>query len=48
MAENEKTVVLKTMADLTNEQTVFYIDSYQRGYRWTDEQVKELLSHMKE
>ena len=43
MAVPEKTVILKTMADLTNEQTHFYIDSYQRGYRWTDEQVKELL-----
>lgn len=43
MAETDKKVILKTIADLTNEHIRFYIDSYQRGYRWTDEQVKELL-----
>jgi len=43
MVETDKKVILKTIADLTNEHTRFYIDSYQRGYRWTDEQVKELL-----
>ena len=43
MAETDKKVILKTIANLTNEHIRFYIDSYQRGYRWTDEQVKELL-----
>ena len=43
MVETDKKVVLKTIGDLTNGQIKFYIDSYQRGYRWTDEQVKEML-----
>lgn len=26
----------------------FYIPSYQRGYRWTDQQVKDLLNDINE
>ena len=48
MVDTEKTVVLKTVADLTNDHTRFYIDSFQRGYRWTDEQVKELIQDIYE
>lgn len=29
-------VKLKTIADLQNESTKFYIDAYQRGYRWSE------------
>lgn len=36
-------VSLKTMADLETESVVFYIDAYQRGYRWTETEVKDLL-----
>lgn len=36
-------VSLKTMADLGNEAVEFYIDAYQRGYRWTESEVRDLL-----
>ena len=39
MAENN--VSLKTINDLLEYN--FFIPSYQRGYRWTERQVKDLL-----
>ncbi|OCB71195.1 hypothetical protein B0A79_22640 [Flavobacterium piscis] len=39
---NNNTLKLKSIFELLNEQ--FYIPSYQRGYRWTDIQVKALLA----
>ena len=36
-------VKLKTIADLQNESAKFYIDAYQRGYRWTSNEVRDLL-----
>lgn len=41
--ENVKTpLVLKAINEILNEQ--FFIPHYQRGYRWTDQQVKDLLN----
>lgn len=39
---NNNTLKLKSIFELLNEE--FYIPSYQRGYRWTDIQVKALLA----
>ena len=39
MAENK--IELKSVSDLLGMK--FYIPSYQRGYRWTEQQVKDLL-----
>jgi uncharacterized protein with ParB-like and HNH nuclease domain len=41
MSENP-TLILKSINQLIGER--FYIPSYQRGYRWTETQVKELLN----
>ena len=41
-------VRLKTIADLTKESTKFYIDAYQRGYRWTENEVRDLLDDIRE
>ena len=41
-------VTLKTIADLQNESAKFYIDAYQRGYRWTQNEVKDLLDDIRE
>ena len=38
----------KSIRDLMKLENPFYIPSYQRGYRWTDIQVKELLEDLKE
>lgn len=37
---------LKTINDL--QQYNFYIPSYQRGYRWTPDEVKDLLNDISE
>jgi len=44
MADNE--LSLRPISDLLNEK--FYIPAYQRGYRWTERQVTELLNDIKE
>ena len=41
-------VSLKTVNDLQKEKAKFYIDVYQRGYRWTDNEVKDLLDDIRE
>lgn len=41
-------VKLKTIADLQNESAEFYIDAYQRGYRWTENEVRDLLDDIRE
>jgi len=41
-------VSLKTIADMQNDNINFYIDAYQRGYRWTESQVKDLLDDIHE
>lgn len=38
---NGNSIVLKSISELMGEQ--FYIPSYQRGYRWTKQQVEDLL-----
>ena len=45
---NEVKVCLKTMADLQLEKASFYIDAYQRGYRWTQSEVRALLEDIRE
>ena len=41
-------VKLKTIADLQNENARFFIDAYQRGYRWTENEVRDLLDDIRE
>lgn len=46
-------VVLKTMSDLQIEagnaiDTIFFIDGYQRGYRWSKSDVRDLLEDIRE
>ena len=41
-------VSLKTMADLENESVNFFIDAFQRGYRWTQAEVRDLLEDIHE
>lgn len=41
-------VKLKTIADLQGESAKFYIDAYQRGYRWTENEVRDLLDDIRE
>ena len=36
-------VKLKTIADIQLENDIFYIDAFQRGYRWDENQVRDLL-----
>lgn len=49
MAQSNKVkVCLKTMADLQLEKASFYIDAYQRGYRWTQSEVRALLEDIRE
>ena len=38
----------KSIRDLMNLESPFFIPIYQRGYRWTDIQVTELLEDLKE
>ncbi len=42
----ENNIELKTVKDLS--QYSFYIPSYQRGYRWTEREVKDLLNDIDE
>ena len=41
-------VTLKTIADLQTESAKFYIDAYQRGYRWAENEVRDLLDDIRE
>lgn len=41
-------VCLKTISDLQIEETKFYIDAYQRGYRWSKNEVYNLLEDIRE
>lgn len=41
-------VDLKTISDLQIEKVEFYIDAYQRGYRWTKNEVYNLLEDIRE
>jgi len=41
-------VQMKTVADLQKESAIFYIDAYQRGYRWTKTEVQDLLDDIRE
>lgn len=45
---SDTVVRLKTIADLRNESAKFYIDAYQRGYRWTENEVRDLLDDIRE
>lgn len=45
---SDANVTLKTMADLEKEKVKFFIDAYQRGYRWTKKEVKDLLDDIRE
>ena len=45
MAEN-KMIELKSVSELLGMK--FFIPSYQRGYRWTEQQVKDLLNDVNE
>ena len=42
MVENKNKIELKSVSELLGMN--FFIPSYQRGYRWTDQQVKDLLN----
>lgn len=44
--ENSNNISIKTINDLLK--CNFYIPSYQRGYRWTEQQVKDLLNDINE
>lgn len=46
--ENNTQVILKSMADLQNENIKFLVDMYQRGYRWTSVEVNALLNDIYE
>lgn len=41
-------VKLKTIADLQNESAKFYIEAFQRGYRWSENEVRDLLDDIRE
>lgn len=45
---SDTVVSLKTIADMQNDNINFYVDAYQRGYRWTETQVKDLLDDIHE
>ena len=45
---SDTVVCLKTIADLQTESVKFYIDAYQRGYRWTRNEVRDLLDDIRE
>ena len=46
MAENKFPLETKTISELL--QYSFFIPSYQRGYRWTKQQVKDILNDIAE
>ena len=39
---------LKSIGTIINERTFFFVDSYQRGYKWDEDQVKDLLNDINE
>ena len=45
---NDTKVKLMTVADLRDESAQFYIDAFQRGYRWTANEVRDLLDDIRE
>ena len=45
---NNTEVKLKTIADMEEEKVKFFIDAYQRGYRWTESEVRDLLDDIHE
>ncbi len=45
---NSTEVTLKTIAEMENEKVKLYIDAYQRGYRWTEAEVRDLLDDIHE
>ena len=48
MNMNDTFVCLKTLSDIQNQGLTFYIDAYQRGYRWTEIEVRDLLEDIHE
>lgn len=46
MIDLDNSITLISLAELLDKK--FFIPSYQRGYRWTEQQVKELLSDIDE
>ncbi len=48
MSSLKKTVLLKSIKHLEEEHINFYVDSYQRGYRWSEEEVLELHQDLDE
>ena len=48
MIANDTIVSLKNLADIQNEDLTFYIDAYQRGYRWSEVEVRDLLEDIHE
>lgn len=47
-AINETQVSLKSIADIGMMNVSFFIDAYQRGYRWTPIEVRDLLEDVRE
>ena len=45
---NSSDLRLRSIRDLINAKEKFYIPSYQRGYRWTEQQVLDLLNDILE
>ena len=45
---NSTEVTLKTIADIEDDKVKFFIDAYQRGYRWTESEVRDLLDDIHE
>ena len=41
-------ITLKTIAHLRQESVIFAIDAYQRGFRWTPAEVRDLLNDVRE
>ena len=46
MTDLDNSITLKSLVELLDKN--FFIPSYQRGYRWTEQQVKELLNDIDE
>lgn len=45
---NETKVSLKSIADISEMKISFFIDAYQRGYRWSPIEVRDLLDDVRE
>ncbi|AOW10476.1 DUF262 domain-containing protein [Flavobacterium gilvum] len=41
-------IELKSIGTIINERTFFFVDSYQRGYKWDKQQVEDLLNDINE